>query len=71
MTEVELLGSQAGDPLPPVGTRVFVTGTRHHGFRGTVVERPKDWPSPRSIAVELDEWFGELFKFYVHNLITL
>jgi hypothetical protein len=54
--------------LPIVGTRVFVTGTRHHGFRGEVIAPDPTW-SPRAIAVRLDEWPDEVFKFYNHNLI--
>jgi hypothetical protein len=50
------------------GTRVFVTGTRHHGFYGVVTEAPATW-SPRAMAVILDEWPDELRKFYRHNLI--
>ncbi len=49
--------------MPNVGMRVFVTGTKHHGFRGVVVDRC--W---RSIKVKLDE-FEEPVILYTHNLI--
>jgi hypothetical protein len=52
-------------PLPPIDCRVFVTGTKHHGFRGTVKRHDQ-----RRVYVELDEWPGEEFKFYYHNLIV-
>ncbi len=54
--------------LLEVGTRVFVTGTRHHGFWGNVVKKNADM-SERSIAVILDEWPNEKMVFYLHNLI--
>lgn len=58
--------------LPAIGTRVFVTGTRHHGFRGTVVEKKPEWNlAPRAVAVKLDEWDNPYHKFYCHNLLTL
>ena len=47
------------------GSRVFVTGTKHHGFRGTVVES-----FANGHLVLLDEW-NEPIKFYTHNLLLL
>lgn len=51
-----------------VGTRVLVTGTRHHGFRGEVVPKSEGM-SERALAVRLDEWPDQTFTFYLHNLI--
>jgi ribosomal protein S4E len=62
------LGCDRGFLFIP-GTRVFVTGTRHHGMRGKVVETPTDWPA-RAQAVQLDE-FNESMKFFRHNLIPM
>lgn len=60
------------DHLHIPGTRVFVTGTRHHGFKGTVVEKQPEWRlADRAIAVKLDEWTDPYHKFYLHNLIRL
>lgn len=56
--------------LPSIGTRVYVTGTRHHGFKGYVAPKPVGW-SERSIAVHLDEWPDDTFKFYLHNLMRV
>lgn len=44
------------------GDRVFVTGTRYHGFCGTVVEQ-----FANGVMVQLDEWL-EPIKFYKHQL---
>jgi len=55
--------------LPITGTRVFVTGTKHHGFRGVVLE-PTEGMSPRAIRVQLDEW-DEPLTFYNHNLLRV
>ncbi len=46
------------------GTRVFVTGTRHHGFRGVVIGS-----SNRRMLIVLDEWPGKILPLYRHNLI--
>ena len=63
-TEVELTKGF----LPIEGTRVLVIGTRHNGFKGSVVEKPPEW-SARSIAVLLDEW-DEPIKLFRHNIFT-
>lgn len=55
--------------LPIAGVRVFVTGTRHHGFRGTVLDSTPDM-SPRGIRVQLDEWHNPIV-LYNHNIIPL
>ncbi len=57
-------------PNLKIGTRVFITGTKHHGFRGKIIERPRtpEYQSLNSIPVLLDEW-DEPMKFYFHNLI--
>lgn len=62
------LGCERGFLYIP-GTRVFVTGTRHHGMRGEVVEAPEGWPA-RAQAVRLDE-FDEPVKLYRHNLLPI
>lgn len=55
--------------MPEVGLRVYITGTKHHGFKGHVVPTPDGWPY-RAVCVHLDEWPNEVFKFYCHNLCT-
>lgn len=55
-----------------VGTRVYVSGTKHNGFRGVIVQRPAtpEYQSFDSLAVLLDE-FDEPIKLYYHNLLIL
>lgn len=53
--------------LPNEGMRVMVTGTRHHGFRGTVLPA-REGQAPRAVLVQLDE-FDEPVVLYTHNLI--
>ena len=53
------------------GTPVFVTGTKHHGFRGRVVQAVRKG-GPYLVALE--EWqieglVAEHHKFYTHQLI--
>lgn len=51
------------DHLPIVGGRVYVTGTKHNGFRGVVVRH-----EGRVVIVQLDE-FDEPVRLYNHNLL--
>lgn len=58
------------DQMLRLGSRVFVTGTKHHGFRGAITARPPDWPWRKAWPVLLDEW-DEPLPFYTVNLIAL
>lgn len=52
--------------LPITGMRIEVLGTKHNGFNGVVVEKPKGWPD-RALAILLDEW-DEPIKLFNHNV---
>lgn len=57
----------------PIGTRIYITGTKHHGFRGEIIQRPQtpQFQGLNCVAVKLDEWPDEVFKFYSVNLIVI
>lgn len=54
-----------GDGMLEEGDRVFVTGTKHHGFRGTVHD-----VLANGVMVLLDEWTTPI-KFYRHQLLYI